>query len=90
MKRKMGRAVECGYYVVCFSMLTEMMSYAYIDPSVTTYAIQAVAGVAIDVGAVAGIYWRKARRKIHDKLGIDENRDKEVEDDVVETTDEEQ
>ncbi len=84
-KERIGRVIECAYYVVCFSMLTEMVSCAYIDPSVTTYAIQAVAGVAIAVGAVAGIYWRKARRKINDRLGIDENRNKEVEDDVVET-----
>ena len=85
-KERIEKVIECGYYVACFSMLTEMVSYAYIDPSVTTYLIQAVAGVAIAVGAVAGIYWRKARRKINDRLGIDENRNKEVEDDVVETT----
>ena len=57
---------------------------AYIDPSVTTYLIQAVAGVIIAVGAVAGIYWRKAKKKVQDKLGIDENAKKEVEDDIVE------
>ena len=39
----------------------------YIDPSVMTYAIQAIAGV-----------------KLNNKLGIDENRNKEVEtDDIV-------
>ncbi len=84
MKKLLARAAECGYYVVCFSVLTEMVSYAYIDPSVTTYAIQAIAGVAIAVGAVAGIYWRKAKRKLNEKLGIDENKNKEVEDEVVE------
>ena len=63
------------------------VSVAYIDPSVTTYLIQAVAGVVIAVGAVAGIYWRKARKKVQDKLGIDENAKKEIEDDVVEFTD---
>lgn len=56
----------------------------YIDPSVTTYIIQAVAGVAIAVGAVAGIYFRRAKKKMNEKLGIDENRGKEVEtDDIV-------
>ena len=69
-------------------MMMGVTSYAYIDPSVTTYAIQAVAGVAVAVGAVVGIYWRKARRKINDKLGIDENRNKEVEADVIEVTEE--
>lgn len=57
---------------------------AYIDPSVMTYAIQAIAGVVIAVGAFLGIYLRKAKKKINNKLGIDENRNKEVEtDDIV-------
>lgn len=56
---------------------------AYIDPSVMTYLIQAIAGVVIAVGAVAGIYWRKAKRKINDKLGVDENKNKEVESDDI-------
>lgn len=86
MKRLLARFVETSYYVVCFFMLTTMVSYAYLDPSVMTYAIQAIAGVAIAVGAVVGIYWRKARRKFQDKLGVDENKNKEVEDDIVEVT----
>ena len=56
----------------------------YIDPSVMTYAIQAVAGIAIAVGAAIGIFWRKAKKKVSNKLGIDENKNKEVEsDDIV-------
>ena len=56
----------------------------YIDPSVMTYAIQAGAAVVIGVGAFVGIYLRRAKKKINDKLGIDENRNKEVEsDDIV-------
>ena len=50
-----------------------------------TYTIQVVAGVVVAVGAVAGIYWRKAKKKVQDKLGIDENAKKSVEDDVIET-----
>lgn len=55
----------------------------YIDPSVVTYLIQAVAGVVIAVGAVATIYYRKAKKKVSEKLGIDENRNKEVETDEI-------
>ena len=56
----------------------------YIDPSVMTYAIQAIAGVIIAFGAFLGIYLRKAKKKLNNKLGIDENRNKEVEtDDIV-------
>ena len=64
-------------------MFTNMVS-GYLDPSVMTYAIQAIAGVVIAIGAVAGIYWRKAKKKVSDKLGIDENKNKEVEgDDII-------
>lgn len=60
---------------------------AYIDPSVMTYAIQIVAGIVVAVGAVAGVWWKKAKRKVKDKLGVDENAKKEVEDDIVELSD---
>lgn len=56
----------------------------YIDPSVVTYLIQAVAGVVIAVGAAVGIYFRKAKKKMNEKLGIDENKNKEVETDEIE------
>lgn len=42
---------------------------AYIDPSVMTYAIQAIAGIAIALGTVFGIYWRKIRSVLfHDSF----------------------
>lgn len=56
---------------------------AYIDPSVLTYLIQAGAAVVIAVGAAVGIYWRKAKKKINNTLGIDENKNKEVESDEI-------
>ena len=59
-------------------MFTNMVS-GYLDPSVMTYAIQAIAGVVIAIGAVAGIYWRKAKKKVSDKLGIDENKKENIE-----------
>lgn len=63
---------------------------AYLDPSVMTYVIQVVAGVVVAFGAVVGIHWRKAKKKVQDKLGIDENAKKEVEEDIVEFSDKEQ
>ena len=56
---------------------------AYIDPSVMTYTIQIVTGVVIAIGAFVGIYFRKAKRKISNKLGIDENKNKIVETDEI-------
>lgn len=70
--------------VICLSAMFSITSFAYIDPSVATYIIQIVAGVVITVGAVIGIYWRKAKRKVQEKLNIDEDANKEVEEDVVE------
>ena len=58
----------------------------YIDPSIMTYTIQAIAGVAIAVGAAVGIHFRKAKKKLAEKMNIDENRNKEVEgDDIIVT-----
>ncbi len=59
------------------------MRFLYIDPSVMTYAIQAIAGILIAVGAAIGIIWRKSKKKVTNKLGIDENRNKEVESDEI-------
>ena len=68
-----------------FDMTTYV--YAYVDPSVMSYTIQAVAGVIIAAGAAAGIIWRKAKKKVNNKLGIDENKNKEVEtDDIIVNT----
>ena len=70
------------FYIVCF--LFETPAFAYIDPSVMTYTIQAVAGIVITLGTVVGIVWRKARKKAKQVLNIDDNAKKEVEEDVVE------
>jgi len=81
--KKIAKAGCLCYVCGCFMLLFGDNADAYIDPSVVTYVIQAVAGVAIAIGAVVGIYWRKARKKLNDKLGIDENANKEVETDDI-------
>ena len=58
-------------------------AFAYIDPSVMTYVIQAVAGIVIATGAVIGIYYRKAKKKVTQTLNIDEEAKKEKEEDIV-------
>lgn len=55
---------------------------AYVDPSVMTYTIQAVAGAIIALGAVIGVTWRIMRKKAQKVLKIDENSKKEMEEDV--------
>ncbi len=64
--------------------MNELINFGYIDPSVVTYAIQAGAGIVIAVGAFVGLYLKKAKKKVGKKLGIDENRNKEVESDEIE------
>ena len=85
MKKLFVRMFFAVGLVVAFSTT----AFAYLDPSVMTYTIQVVAGVIVAVGAVIGIYWRKAKKKMQDKLGIDENANKEVAEDVVEIIEEE-
>lgn len=60
-----------------------MINTLYIDPSVMTYAIQAIAGIVIAIGATVGILWRKSKKKVSKTLGIDENKNKEVESDEI-------
>ena len=55
---------------------------AYVDPSVMTYTIQAIAGAVIALGAVIGVTWRVMKKKTQKVLKIDENQKKEVEEDV--------
>ena len=78
------KKVRLLFYTICMIFLFETPSFAYIDPSVMTYTIQAIAGVIITIGAVVGIVWRRAKQKAKQVLNIDDNAKKEVEDDVVE------
>ncbi|MBR3258753.1 MAG: arylsulfatase, partial [Eggerthellaceae bacterium] len=48
-------------------------AFAYVDPSVMTYTIQALAGVAVALSAVAGVAFRRTRRALFKALNIDEN-----------------
>ena len=64
--------------------MNEISIFGYIDPSVMTYAIQAGAGIVIAVGAFVGLYFRKKKKKVNKKLGVDENKNKEIESDEIE------
>lgn len=84
MKKKLLTLAGVVYFSFACMLMFGVNGEAYIDPSVLTYVIQAVAGIAIALAAAVGIYWRKAKKKINEKMGIDENKNKEVEtDDIV-------
>lgn len=83
MKKNLLKLGGALYFGFGFMLLFGVNAQAYIDPSVITYVIQAVAGIVIAIGAVVGIYWRRTKKKLNQKLGIDENRNKEVEADDI-------
>ena len=79
MKKIIEYVFTTMFFTIGFALLFSMNVRAYIDPSVMTYTIQAVAGIIIAIGAAVGIYFRKMKKKVNDKFGIDENKNKEVE-----------
>lgn len=83
MKRNLKNVVTLTWVFVAAMLFFGVNGSAYIDPSVMTYVIQAVAGVVIAIGAAVGIYWRKAKKKVQDKLGIEETKEMETDEIVV-------
>ena len=82
MRKALSWAPEAAFAtMLAFPFLAEP-AYAYVDPSVMTYTIQALAGVAVALSAVAGVALRKTRKKLFALLKIDENARKEVEPDI--------
>lgn len=88
MKKKLFYVCGLIYLSVTAMLVFGANLSAYIDPSVATYLIQAIAGVVIAVGAAVGIYWRKAKKKVAKTLNIDENKNKDVESDEIEINEE--
>ena len=78
----MKRFLRCVYFALCLSIALSTFANAYIDPSVMTGFIQVVAGIAVAAGAVVGVLWRRAKKKVQEKLGIDEDAGKEKEAEV--------
>ena len=81
--KKISKIMYTMYMMTSFLLLLSYNVNAYVDPSVMTYAIQAVAGIAIAIGAFVGIYFRKIKKNVAKKMGIDENKNKEVESDKI-------
>ena len=57
--KKVINILKFTYFFACFFVLLGNTSFAYIDPSAVTYVIQAVAGVAIAIGAACTVYRHK-------------------------------
>ncbi len=83
MKKAFLTLIAAGFTGCAAMLFFGVNGHAYIDPSVMTYMIQAIAGIVIAIGAIVGIYYRCAKKKVSEKLNIDENRNKEVESDEI-------
>ena len=76
MKRKLTAA---AILLTGLSVFFTLSASAYVDPTTTTFLIQALAGVVAVVGTAIAIFWRRAKKK----LGIDETKNMEVEDEFT-------
>ncbi len=75
--------VHAALYVLALTLiwwaLLPTTAQAYVDPSVMTYTIQALAAVVVALSAVLGVAFRRSRKVLFRLLKIDENADKIVE-----------
>ena len=71
MRDKKAVWILALYCVLCM-VLTPAMASAYIDPSTTTFLVQAGIGLAVALAAGFTIYWRRAKKKINKVMGREE------------------
>ena len=71
MKKSLSFFVLVLYFVFCMVM-TPTLASAYIDPSTTTFLVQAGIGLAVAIAAGFTIYFRKAKKKINKVIGREE------------------
>ena len=82
MRKRRWQLAGVVYFCALFAGIPAVAS-AYIDPSITSYAIQAIAGIVIASGAFFAAYGRRAKKGWMKALGVEENeirvREEEVE-----------
>ena len=71
------------FFKAAFLLLFTLPVHAYIDPSVMTYAIQALAGIAIALGTFFSLYWRKIRKPLLKFFNLDNTSGREIESDEL-------
>lgn len=79
---RLGDIIALAAITLVLNLGFALPAHAYVDPSVMTYTIQALAGVAVALSTVIGVVWRRLRRKVYKTFNIDENKGKLVEPDV--------
>ncbi|MBR2068052.1 MAG: sulfatase-like hydrolase/transferase [Solobacterium sp.] len=78
MKKNRGyiqKIYTYSYLMLGLLFMRTITVHAYIDPSVVTYAIQAISGIIIALGTVGSLLFRRIRRRLHlqDKKLIQES-----------------
>ena len=79
MKKLLPLMILTLYFMFCFVMVPGQAS-AYIDPSTTTFIIQAAVGLVVAIAAGFSIYWRKAKKKINQAVGREDTTKDESDD----------
>ena len=77
------KQLRFALYFTCAAAVLSVPAFAYVDPSVTTFAYTAIVAVVVAAAATIGAFLRKAKKKAQQVLNIDENAGKKVEDDLV-------
>ena len=81
MNNRQWKSLGLAYFALV-ALLTPTLASAYIDPSVTSYVLQAVVGVAVAAGAFFAVYWRRTKKKLQEKLNLQDHGKKVQEADV--------
>lgn len=82
MKKSLKSILILTAYLVFCLVVTPTQASAYIDPSTTTFLVEAVVGLAVAIAAGFTIYWRKAKKKINKVMGKEEVAAKDESDDI--------
>ena len=72
MFRLLKNTIKYLYFSAAFLLLFTLPVHAYIDPSVMTYAIQALAGIAVALGTFFSLYWRKVKKWLIKEMDLNE------------------
>ncbi|MCQ2751738.1 MAG: sulfatase-like hydrolase/transferase [Coriobacteriales bacterium] len=57
-------------------VISPLSAWAYVDPSVMTYTIQALASVAVVMASIFGVLWRRLKSNLFSSLEIDPDKNK--------------
>lgn len=67
-----------------------LLNMLYIDPAATTVLLSSITAIVVALGATFIIVWRKIKKGVQKTFHIDENANKEVEEDLVILSDEQE